>query len=238
MKSYVIPAPKMPTVSVSGGAEDRFPVRRIFCVGRNYAEHTREMGGNPDREPPFFFTKPGDAVVDLPYPGKAIPYPPLTEKLHHEVELVIGVGRGGARLNPDQAINHVWGAAVGVDLTRRDLQEVAKAERRPWDWAKGFDDSAPCAPLVPLADIPSLTQGSIWLSVNGEQRQRADLADLVWSVSELIAHCSHSVRLAPGDLIYTGTPAGVGPLVPGDRVECGIGDWTRLSFSIDPLAAD
>lgn len=221
--SFVLPAPDQPSVAVEGRAE-RFPVRRIFCVGRNYAAHAREMG-NDERDPPFFFTKPADAVVDS---GAAIAFPPLTEDLHHEVELVVAIGKGGADIAQADALTHVWGYGVGCDLTRRDLQGAAKKAGRPWDWGKAFDHSAPCAPL---RQCP-LPTGAIRFSVNGTPRQDADLAEMIWSVPEIIAICSHSVSLAPGDLIYTGTPAGVGPLHRGDACKGEIEGLAPLSFTL------
>lgn len=205
--SYVFdPAPQA-SLAVAG-SDARFPIRRVFCVGRNYAAHAREMGNDPDREPPFFFTKPADAVVTTPC---AVPYPPLTQDLHHEVELVLAIGPDG-----------LWGAGVGVDLTRRDLQAEAKATRRPWDMAKAFDFSAPIAPLVPIADVPSLSQGRIWLSVDGAPRQDADIADMIWPVDGILGALSQAVALRPGDLIMTGTPDGVGPVTRGQTMTGGI----------------
>lgn len=218
MSEYVIEPPATPSLAV-WQQSSRFPLRRVFCVGRNYAAHAREMGNDPEREPPFFFCKPADAVV--PATGD-IPYPPLTEDLHHEVELVIGIGQGGQNIAPESAADHIWGATVGLDLTRRDLQAQAKKQGRPWDWAKAFDASAPCGPLRPVSALGSLDAGRIWLSVNGETRQEGDLADMIWSVGEVIAHCSRSVCLQPGDLIFTGTPAGVGPVKPGETLQAGI----------------
>lgn len=208
----VIAAPACPTVAVAGSA-DRFPVRRIFCVGRNYAEHTREMGGDPNAEPPFFFTKPADAVVDS---GAAIPYPPATEDLHHEAELVVALGAGGAFLSQDAALALVWGYAAGNDLTRRDLQAVAKAARRPWDMSKGFDHSAV---LGALRQGSALPQGRIRCLVDGVVTQDADLAEMIWPVAGIIAHLSQLVELKAGDLIFTGTPAGVGPIGRGQLCE-------------------
>ena len=214
MTAYAIPAPPQPVVAVAGGAP--FPVRRIFCVGRNYAAHAREMGADPNREPPFFFCKPADAVVA---DGAAIPYPPATQDLHHEIELVVALSSGGIDIPVNQALNCVYGYGVGIDFTRRDLQNAAKKKGHPWDMAKGFDLSAPCSALLPAAEIGHPTAGEITLSVNGAERQRGDLADMIWSVPETISYLSGLVRLAPGDLIYTGTPEGVGPVVRGDRVE-------------------
>jgi len=224
---YVIPPP-LPA------SDQRFPVRRIFCVGRNYAAHAREMGRDPDREPPFFFTKPADTVVD---DGVSVPYPPETNNLHHEIELVVAVGRGGTDIAEVDAVLHLWGATVGIDLTRRDLQLAAREAGRPWDWGKAFDRSAPCAPLVPLSEVRALNAGHIWLAVNGDVRQDADIAELIWSVPEIVSIVSRSMRLEPGDLIFTGTPAGVGPLVPGDRVIGGIDGLAQITLDIgDPAA--
>lgn len=209
---FVIPPFPTPSVAVAGSV-GRFPVRRIFCVGRNYAAHAREMGKDPDREPPFFFTKPADAVVDA---GVAIPYPPLTENLHYEAELVVAIGRGGTDVARDHALDHVWGYAIGNDLTRRDLQAEAKDKGRPWDWAKGFDRSAVCGPVHPVAEVGHPATGRIRLSVNDVDRQDADLGDMTWSVPEIVAILSTAMRIEAGDLIYTGTPAGVGALLPGD----------------------
>lgn len=228
MTAFVFPPPPQPSVAIAG-SEQRFPVRRIFCVGRNYAAHAREMGNDPDREPPFFFTKPADAVVNS---GATVPYPPLTSNLHHEIELVVAIGKGGSDIGRDAAKSHVWGYGVGIDLTRRDLQEDAKATRRPWDWSKGFDLSAPCGPLSPASRVGDLSSLRIWLSVNGVMRQDATLAELIWPVDDIVASCSRAVALKPGDLIYTGTPAGVGPLVPGDRVEGGIDGLGTVSIAI------
>lgn len=208
----VIPAPSLPTVPTTTGA--RFPVRRVFCVGRNYAAHAREMGHDPDREPPFFFTKPADAVV---VDDVDTPYPPQTTQLEHEVELVVAIGTGGADIGVDDALAHVWGYAVGIDLTRRDLQAEAKRLGRPWDTAKGFDASAPIGAIAPAQGIDP-GAGSIELVVDGERRQVGDLADQIWSVAETIAALSRSVALAPGDLLMTGTPEGVGVLEPGQQV--------------------
>ena len=218
MTDYVIAPPAVPSVAVAGSSA-RFPVRRVFCVGRNYAAHAREMGNDPDREPPFFFTKPADAVI--PASG-TVPYPPATSDLHHEVELVVALGSGGANIDPAHALALVWGYGVGLDLTRRDLQAVAKDMGRPWDMAKGFDASAPCSPLIPAATLGHPAAGAIWLDVNGARKQEGALDAMIWSIPEVIAALSRLVTLAPGDLIYTGTPAGVGKLDPGDVVAGGI----------------
>ncbi|ALJ33959.1 FAA hydrolase family protein [Azospirillum brasilense] len=212
--AYAIPLWPQPTVPVAGG--DPFPVRRIYCVGRNYAAHAREMGADPDREPPFFFMKPADAIVA---DGTAIPYPPRTANLHHEIELVVAIGTGGRDIPVERALDHVYGYGVGLDMTRRDLQNAAKKEGKPWDMGKGFDQSAPCGTLRRAADIGHPDKGAVTLSVNGALRQKGDLADLIWTVSETISYLSGLVELQPGDLIYTGTPEGVGPVVAGDRLE-------------------
>ena len=234
MGEFAIAPPPRPSVAVAGTAA-RFPVRRVFCVGRNYAAHAREMGKDPDREPPFFFAKPADAVVDA---SEGVPYPPGTSELHHEVELVVALARGGSDLPEDEVPGLLWGATVGIDLTRRDLQAEAKRAGRPWDLAKGFDRSAPLAPLVPIAAVASLESGRVWLDVNGERRQRGDLAEMIWSVAEVVSILSRSVALAPGDLVMTGTPAGVGPVAPGDALSGGVEGVARLALSIgEPLAA-
>ena len=210
--TWAIPCPPQPSLPIVG-SDDRFPVRRIYCVGQNYAAHAREMGSNPDQDPPFFFSKPADALV---VDGATVPYPPGTDNLHHEAELVVAIGIGGANIPVETALDHVWGYAIGNDLTRRDLQAAAKKVGRPWDMAKGFDHSAPCGQLHPVSTSGHLTAGAISLSVNGDLRQSSDLSDLIWPVADVIAYLSSMVVLAPGDLIFTGTPEGVGPLVQGD----------------------
>ena len=225
---YVIAAPPLTTLPVDGD-ERRFPVRRVFCVGRNYAGHAREMGHDPDREPPFFFTKPADAVVPG---GGTIPYPPATRDLHHEVELVVALGKGGADIPEAQALDHVFGYAVGIDLTRRDLQAEAKEQRRPWDMAKAFDRSAPMSPLRPVAQIGHPESNPIRLAVNGQVRQASTLAHHIWSVAETIAYLSGLVELAPGDLIFMGTPEGVGAAVRGDLLEASIEGVGELRLTI------
>lgn len=230
--AYVLQLPPVPSVAVVE-SEDRFPVRRIFCVGRNYAAHAREMGGSPDREPPFFFTKPADAVVDS---GATIAYPPQTESLHYEAELVVALGEGGRDIAAANSLDHVWGYAVGNDLTRRDLQAAAKELGRPWDMAKGFDRSAIIGPVHPVALVGHPQTGSITLSVNGESKQDADISDMIWAVPEVISILSRSVTLQPGDLIMTGTPAGVGPLVTGDVCVAAIAGLGRIETTIGPAA--
>jgi fumarylpyruvate hydrolase len=211
--SYVLPPPSVTSVPVQG-SDARFPVRRIFCVGRNYEEHAREMGADT-REPPFFFTKPADALVT---DGAAAPWPSATQDLHHEAELVVALGAGGVDVSPDDALSLVWGYAPGNDLTRRDLQAAAKAARRPWDMSKAFDASAPCGTLVPVSVCGHPAKGRITCTVDGKVTQNADIADMIWDVPHIIAHLSGLVRLAPGDLIFTGTPAGVGPVQRGQTV--------------------
>lgn len=228
---YVLEPPPQASVAVSG-SDARFPVRRIFCVGRNYAAHAREMGAD-DREPPFFFCKPADAVVDS---GARLPWPLACTELHHEGELVVALGRGGTAVPASKAPALIWGYAAGIDLTRRDLQARAKQARRPWDMAKGFDRSAPCGALLAARDWARAPRARLALSVNGAARQQAPLAQMIWPVNDIIAHLSRLVTLAPGDLIYTGTPAGVGPLAPGDRVQVTIDGLPPLEISLEEKA--
>ncbi|MDP2883345.1 MAG: fumarylacetoacetate hydrolase family protein [Azonexus sp.] len=221
--SLVFPPHPVATLPVVGSGQ-RFPVRRIFCVGRNYADHAREMGAIDQaegREPPFFFTKPGDAVVS----GEgeiSVAYPPQTNNLHHEVEMVVALGAGGANVTVDAATGLVFGYAVGLDLTRRDMQAKAKEKSHPWDMSKGFDQSAVAGAIRPVALCGHPAAGRIWLTVNGQPRQDGDLSAMMWKVAEIVSNLSTLVRLEAGDLIYTGTPAGVGPIVPGDVLEGGI----------------
>jgi fumarylpyruvate hydrolase len=214
MAVYVIPPPAVVSVPVVGGGS--FPVRRVFCVGRNYAAHAREMGSDPDREPPFFFMKPADALVlndaDMPYPSQ-------TKDLHHEMEMVVAIGKGGKDIPIDGALNHVYGYACGLDMTRRDIQNQAKKEGRPWDMGKGFDQSAPIGTIVPATKCGHPGKGLIELKVNGKVTQTSDLSMLIWSVSETISYLSGLVELAPGDLIYSGTPEGVAAVKKGDVME-------------------
>ena len=213
--NYAIPPSPPVTLSIEG-SDAVFPVLRVFCVGRNYAEHAVEMGHDPDREPPFFFMKPAVAVVPN---GGLLPFPPATDDLHHEVELVVALRGGGERIPADRALEHVFGYAVGLDMTRRDIQARAKEMGRPWDMGKGFDRSAPIGALRTAEAIGHPDAGAIWLRVNGELRQEGDLAQQIWKVAETIAYLSTLVGLRPGDLIMTGTPKGVGKVVPGDRIE-------------------
>jgi len=224
---YVVPAAQIPTVEVAGMAA-RFPVHRIYCVGRNYGDHVREMGNDP-KKPPIFFSKPADAIVAS---GASIPYPPATTDFHHELELVVAICEGGANISADSALGHVYGYAIGVDLTRRDLQAAAKSAGAPWDTAKGFDHSAPCGAITQITDAGHSREADIWLQVNGEPRQKTSTSQMIYGVAETIAELSKLYTLVPGDLIFTGTPAGVGPLVPGDRVACGGDGLEPLEFSI------
>jgi fumarylpyruvate hydrolase len=225
MSTYVVPPAPIPVVPIEGEAAV-FPVRRILCVGRNYAAHAREMGGD-ERDPPFFFAKPADAVVP---PGAQTPYPSATTDLHHEIELVAALGAGGADVSPKEALSLIFGYAVGVDLTRRDLQNAAKANRQPWDASKGFDASAPVSAIRRWTGAPP--QGFIRLSVNGQVRQDATLADMIWNIAEVVAEASKLWRLEPGDLIFTGTPEGVGRLVRGDTVEGVVEGVGKLAFTV------
>jgi fumarylpyruvate hydrolase len=215
---HAVPAASRPTVAVAGSAL-LFPVRRIFCVGRNYPEHAREMGASDVRAPPFFFTKPADAVMPS---GSAVPYPSRTSDLHHEIELVVALG----------AEREIYGYAVGNDLTRRDVQAAMKKEGKPWDTAKGFDHSAPVSPIARAADIGHPERGRIWLEVNGRLRQEGDIGDMIWRVPEIVAELATWFGLEAGDLVFTGTPAGVGPLQPGDRVRGGVDGVGLLEHSI------
>jgi fumarylpyruvate hydrolase len=226
--TYVIPAPAQTSVEVAGSSE-RFPVHRIYCVGRNYAAHAREMGMDPEREPPFFFSKPADAIVPN---GAPVPYPPRTGNLHHEIELVVAIGVGGRDILLADALAHVFGYAVGNDLTRRDLQFAAREKGQPWDVSKGFDRSAPVTAIRRAAEVGHPERGRIWIEVNGERRQQADLSEMIWSVPEIVAELSTLFELAPGDLVFTGTPAGVGPVQRGDSLVGGIDGLETLRTTI------
>ena len=224
--AWIDPLPPI-EVPIAGGG--RFPVHRIYCVGRNYEAHAREMGFDVDREEPFFFMKPADAIV---LDGAKIPYPRMTRNYHHEVELVVAVGVGGSEISIGEAAGHVFGYAVGLDMTRRDVQATARDKGRPWDMAKGFDHSAPCGAIVPAAAAGNVGQAGIRLTVNGEVRQASHIADLIWSVDEILHWLSRYVDLAAGDLIYTGTPEGVGPVVAGDVLEASIDGLPTLAVTI------
>jgi fumarylpyruvate hydrolase len=232
--NLVLPASPMVTVPVQGGGQ--WPVRRVYCVGRNYADHAIEMGAT-GREPPFFFMKPGDATLAVAdgHLGH-MPYPPLTKDLHHEVELVVAIGLGGRNIAVEAAAAHVYGYAIGLDMTRRDLQNDMKQQRRSWEIAKAFDASAPIGPIHPQATLGELKSGEILLQVNGQVRQRGDLADMIWSVNETIAALSQAWQLAPGDLIYTGTPAGVGAVQVGDVMVASIAGLGKLQVAVVPRA--
>jgi fumarylpyruvate hydrolase len=225
---YVVPAPPIPSLAVEG-SKARFPVHRIYCVGRNYAEHAREMGHDPDREPPFFFLKPADALV---IDNGDFPYPPQSKDVHHEMELVVAIGKGGANIPSAKALEHVYGYAVGLDMTRRDLQGEAKKMGRPWDTGKGFDYSAPCSAIVPASKIGHPSKGAIWLKVNGEVKQKGDLSQLIWNIPDTIAYLSTLFTLVPGDLIYSGTPAGVGPVKRGDALEGAVEGVGTIKFKV------
>jgi fumarylpyruvate hydrolase len=222
-----IPAPAVTTIPVLGG--DSFPVRRIYCVGRNYAAHAREMGADPDREDPFFFMKPADAIVPT---GSTIPYPVKTKDYQHEIEMVVALKGGGSDVPVAKALDLVYGYAVGLDMTRRDIQGEAKKMGRPWDMGKGFDQSAPCAPLSPVSKVGHIGKGAIWLKVNGKIRQKSDLELLIWSIPETISYLSGLVALAPGDIIYSGTPEGVAAVVTGDTLEGHVDGLTDLTIKI------
>jgi len=223
--AYVVTPEPAPTLPVLGTA-DCFPVNRIFCVGRNYADHAREMGHNPDREPPFFFLKPGHALLPE---GRDFPYPSSSHNVHYEFELVAALDKGGTDIRVEDALNHIYGYAVGLDMTRRDLQLQAQKMARPWDVGKAFDLSAPCSAVVPASKIGHPKKGPIWLERNGKRVQSSDLSALIWNVPEIIAQLSNLFRLTPGDLVFTGTPAGVGPVQRGDILHGfieGVGELT------------
>jgi fumarylpyruvate hydrolase len=229
---FVISQPPQPVIAVAGD-DGFFPVRRIWCVGRNYLDHIRELG-HDERSPPFFFAKHADMVEAE---GTVIPYPPLTQDLHHEVELIVAIKSGGLRIPADAALGHVYGYAVGIDLTRRDLQNAARKKEQPWEIAKSFDHAAPCSALRSAARIGHPSKGRIWLAVNGKETQSGDLAQMIWKVPEIIAQLSQQVALDAGDIIMTGTPAGVSSLQPGDHIECGCDGVGTLKVTIGPPAA-
>jgi fumarylpyruvate hydrolase len=230
--NYPFPLWDLPTVPIVGTG-DRFPVRHVYCVGRNYAEHAKEMGGDASREPPFFFTKPADSVVPVVPPAVGrIRYPLATKTYHHEIELVVAIGKAGVQVAPEQASALVFGYAVGLDMTRRDLQNDMREKKRPWDIGKSFAQAAPIAPIHPVAGTGLLSRGAITLDVNGARRQQGDLADMIWDVPHTLAFLSQFYELLPGDLVFTGTPAGVGAVVAGDRLEGRIDGLTPLSIEI------
>jgi fumarylpyruvate hydrolase len=225
--SFVIPPPPQASIAVAGDTKS-YPVRRIWCVGRNYLEHIREMG-NDERALPFFFAKHPDMIEP---DGATIPYPPLTKDFHHEVELIVAMKSGGLNIPAAKANEHIYGYAVGIDLTRRDLQIASRKKERPWEVGKSFDHSAPCGAIQPASKIGHPTKGKIWLSVNGTEKQKGDLTELIWSVPEIIEKLSEQVSLGAGDIIMTGTPAGVAALLPGDKIECGIDGVGTLKVNI------
>ena len=228
--TYIFEPPHPASVAIKD-SDDHFPVHRIYCIGKNYAEHTREMGGNPKLDPPCYFSKPADAVVE---DGATIAYPQGTDNLHHEIELVVALKAGGKDISLEDAADLIFGYAVGIDLTRRDLQKMAKGAGGPWDIAKGFDSSAPISAITPK-QVASLSDNSIIeLSVNGEKRQSGLIGDLIWSIEETISALSKLFELQPGDLIFTGTPAGVAALKPGDHVEGSVSGVGHLTLSIAP----
>ena len=230
----VIPTWDVPTVPVDG-TDARFPVRHVYCVGRNYAEHAKEMGGDASKEPPFFFTKAADAIVPA-VPGEVarVAYPLATKSYHHEVEMVVAIGKAGTRIAAAHALDHVYGYATGLDMTRRDLQNVAKETRRPWDTGKSFAQAAPIGAIVPVARGGHRASGAITLDVNGARRQTGDLADMIWDVAHTIEFLSQLYELLPGDLVYSGTPSGVGAVVAGDRLDARIDGLPSLSIEIGP----
>jgi fumarylpyruvate hydrolase len=227
--TYAIPLWSPPALPVAGSS-DLFPARRVFCVGRNYVEHQKEMGGD-GREQPFFFIKSAHALVPL---GGRVHYPPKTANYHYETEMVVAIARQGRRIAARDANDYVFGYGVGLDMTRRDLQQIGKDKGRPWDFGKDFDEAAPCSALAPAARVGHPAKGAIWLTVNGKERQRADLADMIWSVPEQIEYLSQYYTLEPGDLIFSGTPAGVGPVNPGDELHAGVDGVGELKITIAP----
>ena len=229
--SYVFSPAPVASVPVAG-RDERFPVHRIYCVGRNYEEHAKEMGFT-GREPPFFFMEPADGI-GVVHAGDTgvLPYPSLTANLHHEIELVVAIGKGGKNIAAADALSHIYGYAVGLDMTRRDLQNDMKKQGRPWSIGKGFDHSAPIGPITPAAQAGDVGNAGIWLQVNGVDRQRSNVAQLIWNIAETIEHLSAAWELQPGDLIYTGTPEGVGAVVRGDTLEGGVDGLTPLRLSV------
>lgn len=230
--SYVFSPPEQVSVPVKN-SDQRVPVRRVYCVGRNYAAHAIEMGFDPNREPPFFFCKPTDAIVPIEE-GKtyAWPYPSKTQNLHYEAELVAVIGKGGANIAVETALTHVWGYAVGLDMTRRDLQIEMREMGRPWEVGKAFDHSAPIGPIYPVEQVGHIATGAIWLQVDGEDRQRSDVSHLIWSVAETVAYLSTLFTLAPGDLIFTGTPEGVGAVHKGQQIRLGVEGLGELCLDV------
>jgi len=228
MPATVIPAPQ-PVLLPVEGTNETFPVRRVYCVGRNYADHAIEMGHDPSREPPFFFQKNPDNLLPA---GQDFPYPPLSSNVHYEVECVVALKSGGSNISVDDALDHVWGYGVGIDMTRRDMQDGLKKMGRSWEGAKAFEFSAPISPLVPASKIGHPDKGAVWLDVNGARKQSGDLDQMIWKTAEIIAELSKVFTLAAGDVIMTGTPAGVGPVVKGDTMECGVDGVGKLTVKV------
>jgi len=225
---YAIDVPPTPSLSIAGSSK-RFPVRRVYCVGRNYAAHAIEMGHDPDREDPFFFQKnPDNLVAD----ATSFPYPPRSQDVHHEVELVVALHSGGSNIAVENALSHVWGYGVGLDMTRRDLQGQMKKAGRPWEIGKAFEDSAPCTALIPASEIGHPDTGRVWLDVNGENRQEGDLNQLIWKIPEMINYLSELFELAPGDVIFSGTPSGVGAINPGDVMTAGVEGVGEMTINV------
>jgi fumarylpyruvate hydrolase len=225
---YAVPPVEIPTLPIKGSSA-RFPIRRIYCVGRNFSAHAVEMGHDPDKEPPFFFQKNPDNVVSDP---PIFSYPTNSSDVHFEIEMVVALSRGGRDIGVETALDHVFGYAVGLDMTRRDLQEAAKQLRRPWELGKAFEGSAPTGPIAPASAIGHPSAGAIWLDVNGERRQTGDLSQMIWKVPEMISYLSRYVALSPGDLIFSGTPSGVGPIVPGDVMRGHVDGVGDIEFTV------
>jgi fumarylpyruvate hydrolase len=230
MSNFVFPPAEIPSAAVRG-TDARYAVSRIFCVGRNYADHAREMGADPTREPPFYFTKPATALTPS---GSTVPYPTETRNYHYEMELVLAIGAPVFKVSPEAAVAAIWGYAAGLDMTRRDLQAAAKAAGKPWDTAKGFDQSAILSDIVRKSELGTLDKGAITLAVNGVEKQHGDLADMIWNQAEIVSNLSHLFRLHPGDLIYTGTPAGVGAVVAGDELVGRIEGLGEIRLTVGP----
>jgi fumarylpyruvate hydrolase len=230
MSNFVFPPAETPSAAVRG-TDARYAVSRIFCVGRNYADHAREMGSDPTREAPFYFTKPATALTPS---GSTVPYPPETQNYHYEMELVLAIGAPVFKVTPEAAVAAIWGYATGLDMTRRDLQAAAKAAGKPWDTAKGFDQSAILGEIVRKSELGTLAKGAITLAVNGVEKQHGDLADMIWNQAEIVSNLSHLYHLHPGDLIYTGTPAGVGAVVSGDVITGRIEGLGEITLTVGP----
>jgi fumarylpyruvate hydrolase len=229
--NYALPPAPVHTLAIAG-QEERFPVNRIFCVGRNYAAHAREMGRDPDREAPFFFMKPANATVSVEGGEASIPYPPKTANFHHEIELVVAIGKGGANIPVEKALEHVYGYAVGLDMTRRDVQLEARDKGRPWEFGKSFSRSAPIGTIHTVAEVGHLEEGAIALTVNGAPRQASDISKLIWSVAESIAYLSEYETLEPGDIIMTGTPEGVNAVVAGDVMQGSVAGLSPITVRV------